>query len=103
MWHVAAAFVVFYCLSLDTVELVSLKSDASTGNDPCSGLRNVAVVNIAVVQQVVGFQVYRIGAGIPRKLSVNDGVGTVGEYLSVGVCIVSHAVLKAIVQGQVQL
>lgn len=69
---------------------------AEARHEPDTRLGHVAVVHVTVVEQIVGFDVERIGVGLPRQTGINDGVGVVVLYLSAGVSIGAHAVLETV-------
>ena len=73
-----------------------------TNHEPEARLGDVAVVNVAMTQQVVTFYIYRIGIGIPTETAIDDGVGMIGLHLSIGIGIGAHAVLIAIAEREVE-
>ena len=73
-----------------------------TNHEPEAGLGDVAVVDIAMTQQVVAFNIQGVGVGIPTEAGIDDGVGMIGLHLTTGIGIGAHAVLIAIAEGQVE-
>ena len=69
---------------------------------PASWLFNIAIIYVAMVCQIISFQIDGVTCLVPRQSGVNDGVGVIGAHLTIDGSVCPHAVLPTIVQRQLE-
>ena len=51
---------------------------------PASRLNHIAIIHVAMVCQIISFQIDGVTCLVPRQSGVNDGVGVIGAHLTIG-------------------